>query len=340
MDIVLPNGKRLRESTGTKDRRAAQQFHDKLKADVWRQHRLGERPVRLWEEAVIRFVHETNAKKSHEDDKRMLRELAPAFRDRPLQDLSWDFISETVETLKARASASTKNRHYALIRSILRRAERYWNWIDRAPVIRLHREPPGRVRFLSPEEMQRLLDELPSHQSDVVVFAVATGLRAGNIRRLRWSNVDLKAKALRFPAGEMKSGQAHGVPLNRVALEILERQRGVHPTHVFTFRGHPIANLNTRAFREVLARAGIGDFRFHDLRHCFASFLVQSGVPMNIVRELGGWQTEAMVRRYAHLSPHHLAPHAERLDEFFQSQTKLQPEETTAQIRHNRQIPE
>jgi len=91
---------------------------------------------------------------------------------------------------------------------------------------------------------------------------------------------------------------------------------------VFTYRGQPVSNLNTRAFRQALRRAGISDFRFHDLRHCFASYLVQAGVNLNAVRELGGWKTEAMVRRYAHLSPQHLAPHAECLDHVLPRESK------------------
>jgi integrase len=83
---------------------------------------------------------------------------------------------------------------------------------------------------------------------------------------------------------------------------------------VFAFRGKPIAAANTRAWREALKKAGIEDFRWHDLRHTWASWLAQSGVPMGVIQEMGAWESPEMVRRYAHLSPAVLADHAKVID--------------------------
>jgi len=82
---------------------------------------------------------------------------------------------------------------------------------------------------------------------------------------------------------------------------------------VFTHRGKPAGSVNTKAWKAALGRAGITDFRWHDLRHTWASWHVQVDTPLNALQELGGWESADMVRRYAHLAPDHLAEFAERL---------------------------
>ena len=86
-----------------------------------------------------------------------------------------------------------------------------------------------------------------------------------------------------------------------------------HPTHLFSFNGKPIIQVSTKAWYRGLDRAGITDFRWHDLRHTWASWHVQNGTPLHALQELGGWETADMVRRYAHLTADHLAPYADRL---------------------------
>src|SRR3546814_40811 len=113
--------------------------------------------------------------------------------------------------------------------------------------------------------------------------------------------------------GDTKNGSALGVPLNEVALAVLQRQWGKHPTHVFTYRGNPLRSANTRKWRAALKTCGIEDFRWHDLRHTWASWLRQNDVPTWVLQELGGWKSESMVRRYAHMSVKHLQPYSDLL---------------------------
>ena len=114
-------------------------------------------------------------------------------------------------------------------------------------------------------------------------------------------------------ADQMKAGQALGVPLNRDAVLVLRRWLGKHPIRVFCFKGEPIAHANTAAWHKALGRASITDFRWHDLRHTWASWHVQAGTPLHALQELGGWATPGMVQRYAHLAPDQLAAHASRI---------------------------
>lgn len=103
------------------------------------------------------------------------------------------------------------------------------------------------------------------------------------------------------------------VPLSDIAMGVLQRQVGKHPTRVFTYKGKPIAWANTKHWRKALVRAGIENFRWHDLRHTWATWQRQPGTPTHESQGLGGWRTSAMVERYAHLAPDHLAQAASRL---------------------------
>ena len=145
-----------------------------------------------------------------------------------------------------------------------------------------------------------------------MLFALATGLRQGNIKRLTWDQVDLTRRIVTIEHGETKNDEALGVPLNNLAVSVLERQMGKQCERVFTYAGRPIGQVDTRRWRAALKRAGIADFRWHDLRHTWASSLRQNDVPTWVLQELGGWKSEAMVRRHAHMSTKHLQPYADQ----------------------------
>jgi integrase len=223
-------------------------------------------------------------------------------------------IHSVVDSKLSHLKPGTINRYVATMRAILRKAEREWEWLDRAPALRMRREPKRRIRWLKPEEAQRLLSELPEHQREPVTFALATGLRQSNVVNLEWSQVDMQRKVAWIHGDQAKAGNAIGVPLNESAAGVLRRQIGKHPTRVFTYKGRPLKSVNETSWGSALKRAGIEDFRWHDLRHTWASWLVQAGVPLSAVQELGAWETASMVRRYAHLAPEHLAPHAATID--------------------------
>jgi integrase len=212
------------------------------------------------------------------------------------------------------AGKPTVNRYLALVRAILLRARDEWEWIDRTPKVKLFKEGPGRERSITPEQVVALLTELPLHQRDVVVFALATGLRQSNVVGLEWSHVNLKMGHAWVGADHSKNRKPISVPLNTTAQGVLQRQIGKHRERVFAFRGKPLGWANTKAWRNALKRAGIENFRWHDLRHTWASWHRQSGTPTHELQRLGGWRSSVMVERYAHLAPDHLAKAANRLD--------------------------
>jgi integrase len=165
-------------------------------------------------------------------------------------------------------------------------------------------------RFLTRQQVEDLIAALPQHSAQMVRFAVATGLRRGNVTGLTWDRID--GGFAYVPGSQSKGKRGIPVPLNADAMQVLEERRGIHPTHVFTFRGSPITQVATRRWREACRAVGLPNLRFHDLRHTWASWQAQAGTPVYALRELGGWSTDAMVRRYAHLGPGDLAGYADR----------------------------
>ncbi len=315
VDFYAPSGQRVRASARTQNRVAAQEYHDRLKAESWRLHKLGEKPRRTFAEAVVRWLKETSHKATQGEDKRHLRWAYKHFRGCYLDEINRDRIDRITELRKRQGvSNATVNRTLAVLRAILRRAVREWEWLDRAPAIRMLPEPKRRIRFLTREEAERLLAELPAHLSAMARFSLATGLRKGNVTGLQWSQVDLKRRLAWIHADQAKARRAIKVPLNSEAMVVLRGEQGKHPVYVFSHRGRaPIGQLNTKAWCGALKRAGIEDFRWHDLRHTFASWHVQAGTPLNSLQELGGWESTEMVKRYAHLDASHLAEDAERI---------------------------
>ncbi|HEY9035567.1 MAG TPA: tyrosine-type recombinase/integrase [Pseudomonadales bacterium] len=315
VDFRSPNGKRIRRSAETEDRRQAQEYHDRLKAELWRVHKLGERQRRTWQEAVVRWLKDTEHKADHGKDISKLRWLDRHLGKLYLDQVTREVIDQIAETKKREASPSTANRYLALIRAILRMARDEWDWLEKAPFVRLYREPRKRVRWLKPEEAERLLRELPEHLADMALFSLATGLRQRNVSYLRWDQVDLERGVAWIHADQSKSGRAIAVPMNEDALRVLRRRQQIrHREYVFTYKGKPVDRTSTKAWQHALARAGIQNFRWHDLRHTWASWHVQSGTSLNELMELGGWSSFDMVLRYAHFAGEHLKNAACHID--------------------------
>src|SRR5574338_294598 len=122
-------------------------------------------------------------------------------------------------------------------------------------------EPKRRVRFLTRQQAQRLLAELPEHLADMAAFSLATGLRRSNVTGLQWSQVDLVRRLAWIHPDQAKARKAIAVPLNAEAVMIIRKRIGRHSTHVFSFRGRPIRQGSTKAWYQAQQRAGIEDFR-------------------------------------------------------------------------------
>jgi len=314
VNVVLPNGQRLRESTGTEDRKEAEALLDKLKHDAYKSAYFGIKPKRTWQEAVIRYLSLKAHLRDVEKQRRLCCKLDAYLGRLTLNDITGDVVWSIVEGERKKGNKpATVNRCLALVRSILRMAHFDWQWIDAIPKVRLLSGEVERDRWLTKEEADRLLSFCPPHLFALVRYALATGCRAREIAGLEWSRVDLDRGTAWLD--QTKNGTPRGVPLNRDALAVLEGERGKHPEFCFTFRGRPIRyELTNTAWQRAVRLAQLGDLRFHDLRHTWASWHRQAGTSTDELKELGGWKSRSMVDRYAKFATNHLAAAASRIE--------------------------
>ncbi|MDE2103238.1 MAG: site-specific integrase [Patescibacteria group bacterium] len=212
-------------------------------------------------------------------------------------------------------SRANIDRYMALLRAVLRKCAHEWGYLESAPKVPMYRVPSAEPRWLTKAEFGRLCKELPGHLELAARFAVLTGLRMRSMLNLTWDRVDLRKRRAWVPGHQMKAAKAHGLPLSREACGLLRKLKTLNPNgdHVFQWRGEPIDDCNTKAFQDAVERAKVAPLRWHDLRHTFASWAVQSGVTLQELMQLGGWASYSMVLRYAHLAPDHLAAAAEKV---------------------------
>ncbi|QWF18578.1 tyrosine-type recombinase/integrase [Lysobacter capsici] len=269
--------------------------------------------MHTWDEAASRWLDETRDKADHARDVQKLSWVSRYLSGKLLSEITGDHIAQIASAKRLESATATVNRYLAVVRAVLRRAQLVWQWVDRIPKVQLQRELHRRIRWLTAPQAQRLLSELPEHQRDAALLALSTGLRHGNVVGLEWSQIDLPTRRLWIHPDQSKSRKPITVPLNDAAAVVLERWRGRHALYVFVYRGKRIGRLNTAAWKKAQRRAGIENFRWHDLRHTWASWHAQMGTPLYALQDLGGWNSEAMVRRYAHLAPSQFAAYAQCL---------------------------
>jgi integrase len=249
------NGRRIQHSTGTADQAKAQEYHDKLKASLWDQERLGVKPRRTWNEAVVKYLAETSHKASQSDDKTHLRWVDRFLNGVMLDRIDRELLDRIMTARKAEGVAnSTVNRTLEVVRAVLRRAAFDWDWIAKAPRVRMLPEPKRRIRWLTREEADRLIGALPEHLAAMARFSLETGLRRANVTGLLWSQVDLTRRTAWVHADQAKARKAIAVPLSATAVIVIREQIGKHSTHVFSFRGRPVRQVNTKAWRQALKR--------------------------------------------------------------------------------------
>ncbi|HAF43447.1 MAG TPA: site-specific integrase [Gallionellaceae bacterium] len=314
-------GQRIRESTGTPDRQAAQEYHDRRRAEIWREEKLGDVRVATWDEAALEWVDEhAMHKASFETDRVRLILLTDKLTGQPLTNITTESMLEIRKELLTTRAPATANRFMAIISAVLNYSHAKGK-LAAVPKIPYLPEPKDRFRWITRSEAKAIIAELPEHLAAMTRFALATGLRRANITGLTWNNIDTDRNVAWIWPDEAKAGKPISVPLNADAIAVLQErfnQKDKKGTpcrdarYVFTYRKKPVERTTTKAWVEALDRAGIADgFTFHDLRHTWASWHVMGGTPLEVLRQLGGWADMTMVLRYAHLAPGYVAGYAE-----------------------------
>ena len=323
----------VKESSGTANRAAAQEYHDRRAAEIWRFRRLGDRPRVCFADAAVEWLTGySRHKKSHEDDKLHLATMVALKKgDVPmlpvwLDELTTSRMTAIRDHLRIERSLApvTLNKYLSVL-------SRIWHYaherelVSAVPAIpTFRRRQKGSARkftVLTPEQASTFFKELPAHLLPMVRFALATGLRDSNVRGLRWENVDLVRRVARVWGEDAKAGELIAVPLSDDAMAVLQSCLGQHATHVFTFakvgrKGkilwrRPITSgSNNTGFRKARVRACLPKLRWHDLRHTWATWHAQAGTPAIVLQALGGWKDARMVRTYTHLAALDLLGHA------------------------------
>jgi integrase len=303
VDFVAPNGERVRHSAKTGNKAQAQEYHDKLKNDLWRQKKLGEKPDRKFEEACVKYLKEKAGKKSISEDARHIKFWRVHFKGRGLRTITRDEVADILDEMEV--TSATKNRYVATLRGMLNLARDEWGWMSGCPKFRIYAGEQERVRWITQEEAGRLIEAMPERLKAPARIALLTGMRQSNVFGLKWAQISLQTKIAWVKAEDAKAKKAIPVPLNQEAIEVLKGQIGKDLIYVF-----PGVKLFSETWRRVLERAGIEDFRWHDLRHTWASWHAMAGTPIDVIKEMGGWSDIRIVLRYRHLSQGHLTAYA------------------------------
>lgn len=316
IDIATPSGERIRCSAKTTEKRLAQEYHDKLKHELWQVEKLNKKPERTIEEALIRFLEVSQGQKDFATKIRHVEYWREVLAGRLLSSLTTDDILNALPTHKTGTkepiSPSTQNRYRSSIMRALSIAQQS-GWIDNIPYIPRNKEPKVRVRWISQVKAQGLINALQlDWMKDVCSFALATGARASEILTLTWDKIDFERQIAIVSSDIAKSGRARSLLLGTEAMDVLKRRTNLRMSpYVFhRGKGKRISEVDKYDFNRALKRCKIENFRFHDLRHTWASWHVQNGTPLMVLKELGGWETLEMVKRYAHLNAKHLLDYA------------------------------
>jgi integrase len=251
------------------------------------------------------------------------RRLLPAFgADLPVRRLTAPAIARYEQQRGKAVSAFTVANELAVLRHALRLAKR-WGYLDDVPEIVLPKKPEPRERYLTEAEIGRLLAASARSRNPylgaIVSLALNTGMRKAEILGLEWERVDLTADyglSARLTLYRTKSGKPRGVPLGGDAIDALaalEPDPARRTGPVFKRASGGAWGQVRTAFATAMARAGIAEFRFHDLRHTFASHYVMRGGSLYELKDILGHSDIKMSMRYSHLSPHHLRAGVERL---------------------------
>lgn len=307
-------GIRVEESTGTDKRSVAEDIRVKREAELLEQSIHGRRATVTFAEAALSYIQSGGRNKTG-GEVRFLKPVLKHFGTMPLARIDLDEIERGAAKVFPKAAPSTRNRQFITpaVAVIRHAAERKW---CEPLIVRRPTAPAGVVRWITVAEADRLIDACADHLKPLVTTMLLTGARIGELLWLDWKHIDLNRSHMTLP--KTKNGEPRGVPLaSRVvaALANLKHREGeVFRTDDGTPYRRPKRAGDTSAgsridtaFKAACRRAEISNFRVHDCRHTWATWHYMANRDLGSLMRLGGWKSEKMVLRYAHVNVGELA---------------------------------
>lgn len=266
--------------------------------------------------------------KSYRSKRYLVIKLVEHFGKTPLNKFKILSVEQYRINLKRDGrTVATSNRYLTCLKHMFTKAVE-WELVDKPALERIrkvkaYKEENTRLRFLSQAECKKLINACPDHLRPIVITALNTGMRLSEILTLRWgTNVDLQHGFILLDT--TKNGERREIPINWTLRDTLKGLEGnKHGDNVYKYKGRSILSVK-KSFITAMKKARITDFKFHDLRHTFASHLVMAGVDITTVKELLGHKTLDMTLRYAHLAPSHKVNALHKLDKKLNSKPTIQ----------------
>jgi len=322
-----PTGKIVRESARTTNINEAMKLLSKRKAEVAD----GKYPERViiknhtFKELAEKYKEWASIQRCWSRGKQyVIPILEGRFKDIILRKIN-PFIVEkfVVDLIKENKKPATVNKYITVLKHMIKKAIE-WNMVEETILKKLSsikplKENNRRLRYLTKEEISKLLSACDKHLYPIVFTALNTGMRKEEILSLRWSNIDIKNGYIYVE--KSKNGESRTIPMNEILLSMFRKmftERKLNTDFVFVnpLTGSKYQDVK-KAFTSALRKAQIEDFHFHDLRHTFASHLVMSGVDLTTVKELLGHKDIKMTLRYSHLAPEHKSKAVNALKSIF-----------------------
>jgi integrase len=305
------NGRRICESTGTSNFEEAERYLVRILETIRQATVYGIRPKRIFREAAIKFLLENQHKKSIRSDAGRLKVLDTFIGDLALESIHMGTLQPFIDARRKRGlKTRTINHGLQVVRHILNVAASEWmdefglTWLAAAPKIKLLPENDSRKPYpLTWEEQDRLFAVLPKHLQEMALFTVNTGCRDSEVCNLRWEwevkvSIPEVGSVFIIPCDRVKNGEERLVVLNRIALDVIDRQKGKHPKFVFIFKGKPLHHMLNNGWRKARKIAGLS-VRVHDLKHTYGRRLRSAGVSFEDRQDLLGHKSARITTHYS-----------------------------------------
>jgi integrase len=298
-------GRRIRKKVGSE--KDAENALAAIKADILRgEYRFKkDRKIRFEDFAKEYLDYAKINKRSWGRDESSLKRLLPHFKDILLSKITVRHIEEYKRMRLDKVKTGTINRELASLKHMFTIAEKLGKFDGKNPVkqVKFFQERQYVMKILDREEINRLIDAAAGHLKPILIIAVSTGMRKGEIFNLRWSDIDFVDHYIHIK--KTKSNVMRRVPMNGVVattLKNIERKSEfIFPS--FWSKKHKHIMEVFRLFKAACKKAGIRDLRFHDLRHTAATLMVTGGIPLVTVSQILGHATIHMTMKYAHPTP-------------------------------------